>query len=307
MSNETPTDSWESRINQVAKILSKTPDDIEEILSADPFRITQDPNRLEMLADEEVTPFGDLRKMFCDENGVSLPQLRMCMKVLRGPKGSQKASEMDTNVLAFNAKYGLETHVEDLDIEQILPFYNPKKRNRIHELIRDRYESEFGPVIAFKPNSEKIAVEETLDYIADLESGLPAEESIEVDGELVRLYKVGEVPNEKVDEDPLFPDCPLRKGRSTHNRVNWTDISIEVRQFFRILHEYSEDIDPNNRLELRKVVRLPLDELREIFPEIYLIYKELKADNKLPSLKMSLRTVTSRTQNPFAIGRNRTR
>jgi hypothetical protein len=306
MSHES-VDSWESRIEQVAKILGKTPTEVEEILNAEPFRITSDPNREAMLADEEVTPFGDLRKMFCDENGVSLPQLRMCMKVLRGPKGSTKATEMDTNVLAFNARYGLETTVEDLDIDQILEFYNPRKRNRIHELIRDRYENTYGPVIAFKPDSNKVALEETLDYIADLESGLPVEESIEVDGEPVRLYRVGEVPNQKVDEDPLFPGTPLRRDRSTVNRVNWKDISLETRQFFRILVE-DNFIDPEDRVELRKVIRLDLKELKEIFPEAYLTFKELGAEGDLPKLKMSAKSIgSSRTQNPFAIKRNRVR
>jgi len=306
MSHEN-VDSWESRIEEVAKILGKPTTEVEEILNSEPFRLTQDPNRLEMLADEEVTPFGDLRKMFCDENGVSLPQLRMCMKVLRGPKGSTKATQMDTDVLAFNSRYGLETTVEDLDIEQILEFYNPKKRNRIHEVINDRYGSAYGPIIAFKPNSDKVAIEETLDYIADLESGLPTEESIEVDGEHVRLYHVGEVPNERIDEDPLFYNTPLRRDRSTINRVNWKDVSLETRQFFRILVGENY-IDPNNRVELRKVIRLGFEELKDIFPEAYLTFKELKNEGDLPKLKMSMKSViSSKKQDPFAVKRNRTR
>ena len=84
-------DSWEARIEQVAKIVGKTPEEVEEILNAPPYQITQDPNRLEMLSDEDVTPFGDMRKMFCDDNGVTLPQLRLAMKWLRGPKGSTRA------------------------------------------------------------------------------------------------------------------------------------------------------------------------------------------------------------------------
>ena len=170
-------DSWESRIEQVAKILGKESEEVEAILNKEPFRITQDPNRLEMLSDEEITPFGDMRKIFCDEEGVSLPQLRMCMKVLRGPKGSKKVTDMDVDTLAFNAKYGLQTTVEDLDIDHLLEFYNPKKRNKIHDIIRDRYENRYGAVIAFDPNSNNVAIEETLDYIAGLEAGLSIEES----------------------------------------------------------------------------------------------------------------------------------
>ena len=306
MSHEN-TDSWESRIEEAAKILGKTPAEVEEILNSEPFRLTQDPNRLEMLSDEDVTPFGDLRKMFCDDKDVSLPQLRMCMKVLRGPKGSTKATEMDTNVLAFNTKYGLETTIDDLSIEQILEFYDPKKRNSIHDIIRERYEKTYGPVIAYKPDSTKVDLEATLDYINDLEDGLPETSSVEVDGELVRLYRVGEVPNEKLEEDPLFPNVPLRRGRSTVNRVNWTNISQNVRQFFRILVNEGL-VEPNNRVDVRKVIQLDFDGLKELFPEAYLAFKELKRDEDLPKLTLSMKSaVSSKTQDPFAVRRNRVR
>ena len=306
MSHEN-VDSWESRIEQVAQILGKTVDEVEEILNAEPFRLTQDPNRLEMLSDEDVTPFGDLRKMFCDENGVSLPQLRMCMKVMRGPKESVKASQMDSNMLGLKARYGLETSLDDLGIDQILEFYNPKKRDKVHEIIRERYEDRYGAVIAFKPDSTKVAIEETLDYISDLEAGLPTETSLEVDGEHVRLYRVGETPNEKIDEDPLFPGTPLRRDRSTVNRVNWKDISLSTRQFFRLLVQ--EDlIDPNDRVELRKIIQLNIKELKDIFPEVSVVFKELDKDGNLPKLTLSTSSLAStKKQDPFAIRRNRVR
>ena len=257
---QTPeTDSWDSRIEQVANIISKTPEEVEEILDAPPFKITSDPNRLEMLADEEVIPFGDLRKMFTDDNGVTLPQLRLCMKVLRGPKGSTKATELDSSILNFNAHYGIDTKPEDLDIDQLLPYYNPKKRNRIHDILRNRYESQYGPVIAYKPDSDQIAIDEIVDYVDDCEAGHDPESHIEVDGELVRLYSVGQVPNERVEEDPLFPNKPLKRGRSSINRLNWKDVPQENRQLFRILSD-NNDIDVNDRVGLRSMLKESFNE-----------------------------------------------
>jgi hypothetical protein len=283
---QTPeNDSWESRIEQVAKVIGKTPEEVETILDAPPFKITSDPNREAMLADEEITPFGDLRKMFTDDNGVTLPQLRLCMKILRGPKGSTKATEVDSNILAFNAYYGIETKPEDLDIDQLLPYYDPKKRNTIHDVIKNRYESSYGPVIAFKPNTDSLAIDEIIDYVDDCESGLDTTDSIEVDGELVRLYYVGQIPNERVDEDPLFSGQPLRKERSTVNRLNWKDV--------------------NDRVSLRSTIKESFGELKQIFPEAYLEFKELKANDELPKLKISMQDARSKVQSPFNIRRNR--
>jgi hypothetical protein len=322
MSNQTQ-DSWESRIEEVAKILGKEIVEVEEILNSDPFKLTQEPNRLEMISDEDITPFGDMRKMFCDENNVTLPQLRMCMRVLRGPKDSVKVSQMDTDALAFNTKFGLETTLEDLEIEQILEFYKPKRKNRIHDVIRERYENSYGPVIAFHPNSQKVAIDETLDYIADLESGLPVEHFIDVDGVPVKLHKVGQTPDESLNEDPLFHNRPLRRGRSTINRINWTDIGLPERQFFRILLDKGL-INGSDRLELRKIIRLQRKELIEIFPEAELKFQELDSRGELPKLKIftgdnlgfsysssstssssSTCSSSSRAQDPFATKRNR--
>ena len=48
-----------------------------------------------MLSDEEVTPFGDLRREFCENSDVKIAKLRMAIKYLRGPKDSEKASNLD--------------------------------------------------------------------------------------------------------------------------------------------------------------------------------------------------------------------
>jgi len=298
-------DSWESRITEAAKIIGKTPTEVEAILNAKPYCITKDPNRLEMISDEEVVPFGDLRKMFCDDNEVTLPQLRLAMKWLRGPKNSTKATEVDTDIFSLHAKYGIENKIEDLDIELLLPFYKPNKKNHIHDILINRYENRFGPIIAFNPESNEIAIEAIINYVSDLESGLPQEESIEVNGELVRLYRVGQVPNEQLEEDPLVPETPLRRGRSTFNRINWNGIQLETRQFFRVLL-INGDINASDRVGLRTILTKSIQDLKTIFPESYLDFKEKKLNGELPTLKVSTSAISKSKQNPFSIKTNRT-
>ena len=49
--------------------------------------VEKEPAGLEMLSDEEVVPFGDLRKVFNDDMKIPLAKVRMAMKYLFGLPG----------------------------------------------------------------------------------------------------------------------------------------------------------------------------------------------------------------------------
>lgn len=300
-------DTWENRIETAAKVMGLDPRKVEEILDSPGFEITRSDAevRIKMLSDEEVTPFGDLRKLFCEEKAqVPVPKLRMAIKYLRGPKDSQKTDTIDPDILALQTKYGIRTRMEDLDVEALLPFYNPLKVNNVHTILKNRYESKYGPVIAFKPGTKEVAIEETINYITDLETGYPSESHVEVDGEPVKLCLVGQVPNQLVDEDPLYVGSPLKRERSVNNYLNWTGITYEVRAFFRVLLTRNE-INVNNRVETAQLIRKSMDELKAIFPQAYIAWSELKQRDELPKLHLTINDLEkSRLQDPFG-GRNR--
>jgi len=293
-------DTWENRIEQSANVMGITPEKVEQILATKGYEITKEPCGLQMLSDEEVTPFGDLRKLFCEENDIAVPKLRMAIRFLRGPKDSPKTTEIDTEMVALQSKYGFRMRMEDLGVEELLPYYKPNKKNRVYETLVKKFGDR--PIIAFKPDTTEIAISETLDYIADTESGLPEEDTIEVDGELVKLYPVGKIPNQMVDEDPMFEGQPLKRGRSMVNRFNWSSVKTDVRQLFRILVERKE-INPNDRLNISQLIKKSLVELKELFPEAYMQYKELKAKGDLPKLVLSLDEAATKRNDPFSINR----
>lgn len=296
-------DTWESRIEKSAKVMGLEPQKVEEILNNPSFKITKEPCGLEMLSDESVTPFGDLRKLFCEDNAVSVPQLRMAIKYLRGEQKTKMTTEtVDPDMLDLQRKYGINIKfkLDDLGAEELMPLYNPTKKNAIYNTLVKKYGNK--KVVAFKPDSNVVAVEETINYIVDLNDGYPEEESIEVDGELVRLYSVGSLPNQEVEEDPLFPGYPLKRGRSLNNRVNWTGAPLENRQFFRMLL-INKEVDPNDRVRVSELMKNL--ELSLIYPEIYLEFKELKKKGELPKLVMSIDEAASSSKkinNPFGIG-----
>ena len=304
--NTSIPDSWESRIEQFAKIVGLSVEMVEAAMAEKPFELTPDtPYVMEMLSDESVTPFGDLRKMFCDDRGVSLPKLRLGVKYLRGSK--EKRDEATTNVdpdmMDLQVKYGIRTRFEDLGAEELIPHYVPTKQNRITKALKDKFGDK--PVIAFKPDSKDVAVEETVNYIVDINDGLPEETAIEVNGELVKLYPIGKVPNQTVDEDPLFSGQPLKRNRSVVNRVSWEGINTAERQFARILVNMGE-INANDRIHVRQLLvdlKQGMSQLKTLYPDAYLKFKELKNKDELPKLHLSLDEMNSKVNNPFSINK----
>jgi len=194
--NTSTPDSWENRIEQFSKIVGLPVEEVEAAMAEQPFELTKDsPYVLEMFSDEEVMPFGDFRKMFSDERGVSLPKLRLGIKYLRGPKDKRKeaTTTVDPDLVDLQTKYGIKASFDDLGPEELVPYYNPNKNNRVTKALQKIFGDK--AVIAFKPGTKQVAQEETINYITDLNDNLPEEESIEVEGELVRLYPVGKVPH----------------------------------------------------------------------------------------------------------------
>lgn len=302
-------DTWESRINSASAMLGKSFQETEQILKS--LGVEKETNGLAMLSDEEVTPFGDLRRAFCEESNVPIAKLRMAIKHLRGSKEAEKASEIDPEVVMLQQKFGYTRKLKDVDPTELIEYYNPLKiSSPIAKVLKDHFGDK--NVIAFKPGTKEVAVEQTIDYISDLEQGLEVMDSVDVDGSLVKLYPIGVIPDQAVEEDPLFEGHSLRRGRSQVNHVNWTNVKLEARQFCRLVVK-EQEIDPNDKLDVRTLVKLAeegLASLKKVYPEVDLLFRQLTEDDELPKLRLKISEIQNGSSyggkkgNPFAINRN---
>jgi len=305
--NTSTSDSWESRIKIAATFMGISISTLEKGLKE--LGVEKEPAGLEMLSDESITPFGDIRAIFCDNEffgKVPIAKVRLAMKYLRGPKDSQKTDSIDPELLALKNKYGIKMKMEDVEPSELLEHYHPELPNHpITNALRKRFGNQ--KVIVFKPDSKIIDIEATANYIADLEQGFPEQDTVESDGALVRVYEVGKVPDQMVEEDPLFEGKPLKRGRSIVNRVNWSEVPLGVRQFCRIMVDRG-DYDINDRFqiqELMKTVKEGITALKNLSPEADLEYRELSKKGDLPKLVLQMDSVNERKQNPFDTKGNR--
>jgi hypothetical protein len=303
-------DTWENRIQDAATFMGLSVNQVTEGLKI--LGVEKDPAGLEMLSDESITPFGDIRSIFCDnihikEYGqVPLAKVRMAMKYLRGPKDSNKTDTIDPELLALKNKYGIRMKLEDVDPSELLENYHPEQPNHpITIALKKRYGDK--PIIVFNPDSKVVNIEETSNYIADLEQGFPEQETVEVEGVLVRVYQVGQVPNQMIEEDPLFEGKPLKRGRSIVNRANWNNVDIATRQLCRIIID-REDIDVTDRFQVQELLKSiynvdRFNQLKSLYPEAFLEYREKAQRNELPKLALSMEETNGKKQDPFGINR----
>lgn len=299
------SDTWENRIQTAATFMGLSVKTVEEGLKN--LGVEKDPAGLEMLSDESITPFGDIRAIFCDNalfGKIPIAKVRLAMKHLRGPQGSNKTDTVDPELIALKNKYGIKMRIEDVDASELLEHYHPEQPNHpISVALKKRYGEK--AIIVFKPDSKTIDIEATANYIADLEQGFPEQETVDVDGVLVRIYPIGKVPNQMIEEDPLFEGRPLKRGRSIVNRVNWSGIGQTVRQFCRIIVE-RDDIDVNDRFQIQELLKLAqngCEGLKKVYPEADLDFRERLQKDNLPKLMMSMEETNGRVQNPFGINR----
>ena len=300
----TPTsDSWENRITSAATFMGISAQKVEEGLKT--LGVEKEPAGLEMLSDESITPFGDIRAVFCDNalfGQIPIAKVRLGMKYLRGPKDSQKTDSIDPELVALKSKYGIRMKLEDVEPAELLEHYHPEQPNHP---ITTALRKKFGDkrVIVFKPDSKVVDIEVTANYIADLEQGYEEEETVESDGLLVRVYAVGQVPNQMIEEDPLFEGKPLKRGRSIVNRVNWSGIDRSTRQFCRIIVD-DGNIDVNDRFHVQELMKLAnkgIAELKKAYPESELNFREMGRDGELPNLTLTMESTNGKKQDPFSI------
>lgn len=300
-------DSWENRIKSAATFMGLSTEQVEEGLKK--LGVEKEPSGLEMLSDDSITPFGDIRAVFCDDakyGQIPIAKVRLAMKYLRGPKGSDKTDSIDPELVALKTKYGIRMKLEDVEPSELLESYHPEQPNHpVTVALKKRFGDK--AVVVFKPDSKVIDIEATANYISDLEQGFPEQETTESDGELVRILRVGQIPNQMIEEDPMFEGQPLKRMRSMINRVNWADIAIDVRQFSRVVVNRG-DIDVNDRFQVQEFMKLAgkgMKELKKMYPEAALEYRELDQKHELPELTISMEVASSQKQNPFGIGNNR--
>lgn len=204
-------------------------------------------------------------------------------------------------------KYVSEKRASLLTTRELLEFYKPREQDAVWQRLKTLSQGE--PCIVFKVDGN-VHINASATLLDEIREGFEAREVYVVDGRPFTIYRVGEVIDSYVDENPLVPGMALRGSDQTCDKTtrSWKNVAHEVRVGLRLALETGELKivqlgDMHNVLDA--LVGKTEDEQRQYlarYPKAGLRYNELEDEGNLPRLKIKrsqLGRKRGRKQDPF--------
>lgn len=144
------------------------------------------------------------------------------------------------------------------------------------------------PFIVFS-TARIVDVESTLKLLNEIKLGHKGRTSLDVNGEIKPVYEIGELPDNFADENPLYPNRPLRPdGTCDQTNRSWEGVPLEVRQLIRIVTQGKVTHDQAHDWLDKALEDDAFKKIRQRHHSAALEFDELKATGKLPTLKIVL-------------------
>lgn len=188
---------------------------------------------------------------------------------------------------------------DKMSIEELVAAFDPEDIDssvgkRLQEVAKNQ------PFIVFTKN-RTIDVETSVKLLQEVKKGFAGRTNIEVNDAIKKVYRIGELPDNLVDENPLYPNRPLRPdGTCDQTGRSWDGVSLETRQLVRLAVETNELIvNIENAHNILDIVMQP-----DCLKKLRIKYRKaaIKFDEKinLPQLKMVL---NPHKTNPLSTGK----
>ncbi len=202
-------------------------------------------------------------------------------KIFRG-KETQNANEPK----AVSAK-----KADKMSLRELVEAYDPEdSENAVGKRLKEISKGERFLVFS---SGRIVDGDTTLKLLQEVKQGYEGRLSIEVDGEIKEIYSLGDLPDNFVEENPIYKNRPLRPdGTCDQTNRSWNGIDQKVRQLVRV----AIDDGALKDLSIEKVHDIldtvmggdAFNKLSKIYPSAAIAFKKLDSVGKLPTLKLVL-------------------
>lgn len=165
------------------------------------------------------------------------------------------------------------------------------------------------PFIVFE-TGRFVDVDSTHKLLMEVKQGYDGRESLTVNGQVKPVYQLGELPDNFADENPLYPNRPLRPdGTCDQTNRSWEGVPLEMRQLIRVaimLDGGRVAIEQAHALLDATMVPNAMAEFRLRNHQASIKFDEMQQTGKLPTLKIALGGVEGGAGNsprPFSEGK----
>jgi len=226
---------------------------------------------------------GDFRKVFCESKpNLPLPRFRKVWEILR--EGAEENKEIKSSFSDISALASSLKSIGQWSDKDLLEKYSQDDcSNQVEKELKER---SCGRNFIVFNEDKTINTELTLNFLREARRrDLP--KTFNDGNKTYLLYPAGEFPNEVYDVCPVTGDI-LLNDYSEKIGVKW-DMSLEGRQFVWIMKDQGIE---TSALSLRDIQKLFKEEglvgLKSLYPNVGVIFEDLKVEGKLPTLKTKL-------------------
>lgn len=141
-------------------------------------------------------------------------------------------------------------------------------------------------------DARAVDVETTLKLLMEVKQGYKGREDVDVAGGVKKVYKLGDLPENYADENPLYRNRPLRPdGTCDQTGRSWEGIPLNVRQMVRVAMDEGElNVSLEQAHNTLDLVMQPeaFNKLRQRYRKSAIAFDEQAKTGSLPTLKIEL-------------------
>lgn len=172
--------------------------------------------------------------------------------------------------------------------------------NAVGKRLRDL--SRGQPFLVYHRQDNALATTHSEKLLAELRQGYHPRKDYELDGDVTRVYAVGDRPDRFGDENPLYPGRLLRPDQTCDQTGrSWDGVSLAIRQFLRVVVETKQgtlDIDAAHDLIDQAIRPNAMADLRKRYRNESLAHDARQDLGQLPTLRLPLPTEYDATAEP---------
>lgn len=289
--SSTNMSSWKSEFDRRVKSFAekiKAPESEVFKVFADHFGADgQDESSLEIIDRDEASPFGELRKAFCEDTKLTkIGLLRLGLPLLRATKQYQSVS---SDPLTESIKQLVEQNrpIAKWSDKELIEKYTDRNEEICKELIT---RSKSRPFLVYNDDGTlDLTATESLLSIARKQ---PTDEIALVGGTPRVAHIAGYYYEEAVDESPVQHGKTLVNGYCGTTGTEWNGVNLKIRQTVRVLID-TIFINPtiNDLQSICDTAKLGEEAFFKKYPMSLKKFKDMENSNSLPKLKISLNAV----------------
>lgn len=191
---------------------------------------------------------------------------------------------------------------DKMSLRELVEHYDPEEaENPVGKRLKEISRGEKFIVFA---TGRVVDVDTTFKLLTEVKQGYDGRKDVEVNGEIREVHAVGSLPDNFVEENPLYKSRPLRPdGTCDQTGRSWEGVPMAVRQFIRVAIDTNaiDDITIDKAHDILDMVvgDNALVKLRNRYRKAAIEFDKLENLGTLPKLKLVLKKGAGGSNRPF--------